>query len=138
VSAGEKLILWAGVLVIKDRRVLVLKENDKDFYLLPGGKLEAGETDEQAAEREVLEELGVSILLKGLFTELTEQSKATGQMVRFRLFNAELNKQPGIDNLPGKTVEIAWINSTYQQEKLEIGNLLKHIIPMLADQGLID
>ena len=126
----EQPILWAGVLVIKDRRVLVLKETDKPFYLLPGGKVEAGETDEQAAVREAMEEIGVGVSLKGLFTELLEHSKVNNQMVRFKLYNAELLSEFDMKNLPGKTEEIIWIDSKFADG--EVGNLLAQILPVLV------
>lgn len=33
----------------------------REYYVIPGGKMELGETETQTAEREVLEELGVKI-----------------------------------------------------------------------------
>jgi 8-oxo-dGTP pyrophosphatase MutT (NUDIX family) len=41
-SQNDKTILWSGVLIIQKRRALTLKETDKAFYIMPGGKLEAG------------------------------------------------------------------------------------------------
>ncbi len=33
----------------------------RDYYVIPGGKMEQGETEKQTLEREVLEELGIKI-----------------------------------------------------------------------------
>lgn len=49
-------------MIVKNRKVLTLKESDKPFQLVPGGKVEDGETDEEAVVREVNEELGVKML----------------------------------------------------------------------------
>jgi 8-oxo-dGTP pyrophosphatase MutT (NUDIX family) len=137
-NTSDEPVRWAGVLIIKNRRVLTLRENDKPFYLMPGGKLEPGETDEAAATREIMEELGVSVDIQSTFIEILETSKNTGQLIRFKLFTGQLAAEPDIHKLPGKTVAIAYINSHYAQEGLEIGNFLIKLLPELVKQNLID
>lgn len=53
-----------GVFVIKDHEVLFgyrLSEHGKDVWGLPGGKLDIGESPEECARRETLEECGLQI-----------------------------------------------------------------------------
>ncbi|WP_115787251.1 NUDIX domain-containing protein [Arthrobacter silvisoli] len=54
----------AAGLVIRDRqdRVLAVKPNYKDGWLLPGGTVDAGEAPRAAARREGREELGLDII----------------------------------------------------------------------------
>ena len=42
-------------------RVLVVRKRGTQAFMLPGGKIELGETAQQAVERELLEELGLQI-----------------------------------------------------------------------------
>lgn len=42
-------------------RVLTVRKRGTQAFMLPGGKIEAGETPQQAVERELLEELGLRI-----------------------------------------------------------------------------
>jgi len=53
----------AGALVIKDNKVLLMHQifNGEDFYTLPGGTWEKGETIEETCKREVLEEFGINV-----------------------------------------------------------------------------
>lgn len=53
-----------GALVIRDGKVLLVRRGrapGKGFWAIPGGGVEIGETLQAAAEREVLEETGISI-----------------------------------------------------------------------------
>lgn len=47
-------------------RLLLIRRVDNGLWVLPGGKLELGETIGQAAAREVLEETGVAVEVTGL------------------------------------------------------------------------
>ena len=60
----------AGVLLVRDGGVLLVKrkfEPRAGYWCLPAGFMEAGETPEQSATRELLEETGVIAQLSGLF-----------------------------------------------------------------------
>ncbi len=55
----------SDVIIIEDNKVLLVQEKKQMAYALwnfPGGKLEPGETAEQAAYREIREELNVDLI----------------------------------------------------------------------------
>ncbi len=59
----------AGAVVVNQGRVLLARltySRSKGLYMLPGGYVEAGETVDQAAMRETLEETGVRTSVDGL------------------------------------------------------------------------
>lgn len=51
----------AGLLVIKDRKLLLAFSVNKQAFYLPGGKIHSGETAEQALRREIKEELNLEL-----------------------------------------------------------------------------
>jgi ADP-ribose pyrophosphatase YjhB (NUDIX family) len=71
---GERLypsrpFLAASVAVFRDRKVLLASRGKAPWanaFSLPGGQVEIGETLEEAALRELVEEVGVSARLTGL------------------------------------------------------------------------
>ena len=59
VRCGEGVVnIRVGAIIIKDNKVLMVKNNRDDYYYSVGGRIQFGETAEQAVKREVKEELG--------------------------------------------------------------------------------
>lgn len=55
---------FVRVIVIKDNKYLLIRENKKNWFngwIFPGGKVESGETSENAALRELKEEINLDI-----------------------------------------------------------------------------
>ena len=78
---------------LRDGKVLETKSHGKDTWYIPGGKRDAGETDEQALVREVKEELAVdidpaTIVHYGTF-EAQAHGKPEGTVVRMTCYQAQ-------------------------------------------------
>ncbi|MDN7243507.1 8-oxo-dGTP diphosphatase [Planococcus sp. N028] len=69
----------ANLLVIQNNHVLLLKKPRRDWYVAPGGKMEAGESIYEAAIREFTEETNATPIgthLKGIYTMVIEEAGA--------------------------------------------------------------
>lgn len=74
--------------IIKDNKILLIKRTKRDsiYWVIPGGAVEEGETNEEALRRECEEELGVDIQIKELLLEVKSQKPETkGQKEYFYL-----------------------------------------------------
>lgn len=56
----------AGIILIEDNKVALIERHHAglEYYVFPGGGVDEGETIEQAAIREAMEELGVEVIIK--------------------------------------------------------------------------
>ena len=56
----------AGIVLIEDNKVALIERHRAglDYYVFPGGGVDEGETPEQAAIREAMEELGVEVAIR--------------------------------------------------------------------------
>ncbi|MCY1691611.1 NUDIX domain-containing protein [Exiguobacterium sp. SL14] len=57
----KKLNIRAVAVLIQDGHLLIHRQGEDDFWSLPGGRVQFGESGAKAIERELLEELGRSI-----------------------------------------------------------------------------
>lgn len=58
---GMKLNVRAGIMIIKDNKLLLHKNDNRDNYCLPGGGIKFLESSEEAIKREIKEETGLDI-----------------------------------------------------------------------------
>ncbi|MBO4326489.1 MAG: NUDIX domain-containing protein [Clostridia bacterium] len=62
VHCGDGVInIRVGAIIVKDGRVLMVRNDRDDFYYSVGGRIKFGETAERAILREVKEELGLEL-----------------------------------------------------------------------------
>lgn len=106
--------LAAYALMVQERRILLCRlgerSNDPGLWTLPGGGLEFGEHPEEATIREVREETGLDVHLKGLLevqSEVHPSELGTMQSIRF-VYRAEIVGGTLVDELEGTTDVAAW------------------------------
>lgn len=64
---GDSIFLVrVGGVAISDDRVLLHRADDEDFWSLPGGRLEVGETADDALIREMREEIDADVHVEGM------------------------------------------------------------------------
>ena len=104
----------AFVAVLRPRSLLLVRRCDNGRWELPGGRVDVGETAEEAAVRETAEEAGVRVGitgLVGLFTDPRHIIRARDGEIRQQF--AVLFRGRAINGLPHgdqfETSEAAWI-----------------------------
>jgi len=62
----------AGVVLIQNDKVALIERHraGTDYFVFPGGGMDEGETPEQAAVREAMEELGIEVAIKQKISEI--------------------------------------------------------------------
>lgn len=128
----------AGIL-IKNRKLLVEKSKNKQFFIAPGGSIEPGETVAQALIRELKEEFKIAIKEFDLEEFGTFCAKAAGQEDKTVCMEVFLVKkwigEPEPDN---EVEEICWITSQIPED-IKVGSIFEHeVIPRLKKLDLID
>lgn len=92
------LIVVAAVFIVQDDRVLLVEEAKaiaSGKLGLPGGKLERGETLQECAIRETLEETGYDITIEGLLAVTQKPKTHEGNTVIKFVFAGTLGSQAG-------------------------------------------
>lgn len=121
----------AAVLRDGDGRVLTVRKQGAQRFMLPGGKREAGEADLAALGRELQEELGLA-LVPASARRLGEFEAAAanepGQQVRGVIFEAEAFGEPVI---AAEIAEMRWL-SPEPPSPVALAPLLEHqVLPRL-------
>jgi len=99
----------AAAIIRKGDKILICKRgaggNCEFLWEFPGGKQEENESLEECLERELREELGVKIRIKGVFEKTTY--KYADREIFFTFFNAEI-----VEGEPEPEVheEIRWVS----------------------------
>ncbi|MEF2976416.1 NUDIX hydrolase [Subtercola sp. YIM 133946] len=106
------VIRVAAVVLLRDRRMLMVTARGRGVLYLPGGKIDAGESAAEALVRECREEVAVELDLpsiRELFTVTTQaHGEPDGRMVAMTLFAATTPDEP----VPSSEVDaVHWVTT---------------------------
>lgn len=119
-----------GAVVIKDRKMLVVREKGSQWFFIPGGRREGNESDEECLRREIREELGAEIEIVNFYNEFVTKASGIKGKVKVRAYFCKMKNKPK----PGSEIEeFAWADGSFDKRKL--GNVLKVMIPQLKKDG---
>ena len=136
----EKLIRVAAVVFRDERgRVLTVRKRGTERFMLPGGKLEDGETFAQTASREVEEELGLVVSaaeLEPLGTYRSDAANEPGFVLESHVFTypGELAQTPRV---AAEIAEMQWFTEA-QLRNPEDGVLLAPMLQFNAVPAIFD
>jgi 8-oxo-dGTP diphosphatase len=117
----EAEVKAAGGVVVRDGAIAVVHRPRYDDWSLPKGKLDPGESFEEAAAREVHEEIGARCRMGGELPPTTYRDhKGRLKLVRYWLMEAlEVDFEPNdeVDELRWMTPEDALPLLTYERDR---------------------
>lgn len=93
------MIRKIGAAIVKDNQLLVVsKKQSPGYYMLPGGKLEVGETDLEALTRELQEELQLEVISSTLLGDFETKSMFGTESMFLTVYVVEIKGEPTPDN----------------------------------------
>lgn len=115
-------------------RLLLARRVDNDLWVLPGGKIELGETVSEAAVREVLEETGIEAAVTGFAAIYTDPGHVIAyddgtvlQEFSITLRGRALNGSQPLRTQAGETSEVGWF-TTADLENLTLHPVMRQRI----------
>jgi 8-oxo-dGTP diphosphatase len=133
----------AGMLVIAgDRILLCRKSRGTRLLILPGGRIEAGESAVECLERELREELGdvraVGLRLLGTYTDEAAADPSGGRedqppIIQVELFGGELEGTPSARS---EIAELVWFGKA-DDPKILAPSIRNQILPDLLARGIL-
>jgi 8-oxo-dGTP pyrophosphatase MutT (NUDIX family) len=130
-----KEIHKAGLIVVRKGRVLLCrKKRGHGMLILPGGKIERGETAIECIAREVREELGPLKVRGAKFLgTYVDRAADPGRTVRIELYRGELSGEPAPHAEIG---ELVWFDAGEDWSRLA-PSLRNRIMPDLVKRGVV-
>ena len=128
----------AGLIVIKDKKLLLAFSKNKKAWYLPGGKVDAGETSLQAIKREIKEELNIDLDPQQLIFYSHVTAPAFGEhsniLMEQDCFRYELKEEIQASN---EIDEVAYFDrDTYLKEPAQVPGVLM-VFDRLEEDGLV-
>ncbi len=125
----------AAVAFVRDGHVLTVRKRETGRFMLPGGKLEPGESAYAAAVREIREEVGLEVDDLRLLGEFTATAaNEPGHLVESTVYLGALPVGPGGAEVEpvaaGEIAELRWTDLSGDHD--DLAPLLAALIPRLT------
>jgi len=126
-----------GILFDQDDRILLMRHGDTLNWVAPGGSIEPGETPADATVREMWEETGFEVILKGILGVfggpefLVEYSNGDQCTYVMTLFECEVIGGEMIPNDP-ETLELRYF-SIEELREVDLSPWARKVLPIIFD-----
>jgi mutator protein MutT len=123
-----------GAIILANRRILVGKKKHK--FIIPGGRIEGGETSIDCLRRELKEELGVNLVSQEFFGKFEDAAALDpGMKIKMEVYIVDIEGEPKASS---EIEELAYVDSK-NMNNIKLGSILeKFVIPELLKRHLID
>lgn len=128
----------AGLVVVRNNKVLLAYSKNKNAWYLPGGKIDQGETAQEALIREIEEELNLTLSSDRLQYYCHTTAPAYGERPNVImeqecfLYDLQEEVEPSHEIVAVRFYDLA----TYKLEPIQVPGVL-HIFAKLMEDGLI-
>ncbi|KNX38656.1 NUDIX hydrolase [Luteipulveratus halotolerans] len=115
-----------------DQRLLTVRKQGTHMFMLPGGKLEPGESAAAAAVREIGEEVGIVLTeadLEPVGVWVADAANEPGATIHSTVFRAPLTGTPAA---AGEIAELRWVQLPVTDTTGLAPLLSAHVLPALT------
>ena len=131
---GMKLNVRSGIIIIKDNKILLHKNDNKDNYCLPGGGVKFLESSEEAIIREIKEETNLDIKVEEFVTTIESIFEKDG--IKFHeiyfiykgSFINDIDTNKIIKNIEGKPIKYGFVDLDKIDDYYILPVIIKDII----------
>jgi len=126
-----KFVIASGPVIIEEGKLLVNKDNKDDFYKLPGGTVEVGDSLIDACLRESKEENNINVeIIKPLNSMVIYKNPQTKEAMTILLIHYEAKIKNIEDMKPIPPIkEVKWLNiEEIKEGKHNIASNIKFLI----------
>jgi 8-oxo-dGTP pyrophosphatase MutT (NUDIX family) len=129
-ASGDPIRIAAALLCDGEGRLLLVRKAGTPWFMQAGGKIECGESPHVALQRELREEIGLTIDLAGVrhlgrFSAMA--ANEPGRTVEAELFRVPLQ---GVPVAGSEIAELIWIDSS-EAVRLPLAPLTRdHVLPL--------
>lgn len=132
----QPAIFKVGAIILNSSgEILVVRKRvpGRTEFIIPGGRQEEGENDEQTLRRELDEELGVELTSMKFFGRFEEAAIFENTPLVMQVYEAEVK---GTLLAQSEIKEYVWVDRDYSNKGFLLGTVLsKHVIPQLIQEG---